>query len=87
MKNYEELLINEEIKNKKEGKKKILNISESKGVIEAQDSYTKCIKESNNILKKIINIFSEEKQSIREKINKKCFHFRYINIFYQKTKR
>ena len=84
MKNYEELLINEEIQNKKEGKKKIPNISESKGVIDAQESYTKCIKESNNILKKIINISSEEKQSIREKINKKCIFILDTLIFFTK---
>ena len=84
MKNYEELLINEEIQNKKEGKKKILNINELKGVIDAQESYNKCIKESNNILKKIINISSEGKQSIREKINKKCFFILDTLIFFTK---
>ena len=84
MKNYEELLINEEIQNKKEGKKKIPNISESNGVIDAQESYTKCIKESNNILKKIINISSEEKQLIKEKINKKCISILDTLIFFTK---
>ena len=96
MKNYEELLINQEIKNninKNKNKKedlKIYNINiinEEKGSKEvfcSQENYFKCVKKSNNILKKIINISSEAKGNIRENINKKCNFIIDTLIFFTK---
>ena len=80
MKNYEELLINQEIKynNNKKEDLYIYNINllnEEKGaknVFDSQENYFKCVKQSNNILKKIINISSEAKSNLRENINRKC---------------
>ena len=86
MKNYEEFLIDQEINNNKEGKKNVFTIYNAKGPIEAQDNYIKCIKESNNILKNIINISSEEKESIRKKINRKCIFLLDTLIFFTKKK-
>ena len=84
MKNYEEFLIDQEIHINNEGKKNKSKIYSAKGAIEAQEDYIKCIKESNNILKKIINISSEEKESIRKKINKKCMFILDTLIFFTK---
>ena len=79
MKNYEELLISQEIKNNKNKKDLKINnnniINDEKGaksVFDSQENYFKCVKESNNILKKIINISSEAKANLRANINKKC---------------
>ena len=96
MKNYEELLINQEINNnkndikKKQEDLKIYNINiindakEAKNVFVSQENYFKCVKESNNILKKIINISSKAKGNIRDNINKKCNFIIDTLIFFTK---
>ena len=79
MKNYEELLVDQEIKSNKNKKDLKINNNNiindekvAKSVFDSQENYFKCVKESNNILKKIINISSEAKANLRANINKKC---------------
>ena len=82
---YEELLITQEMENKNE--EKIItnnNINEVKRVIDAQENYFKSVKDSNNILKKIINVSSEAKNELRKKINEKCFYIIDTLIFFTK---
>ena len=85
MKNYEELLINQEIKkiNKKESSKNINDRNEIK-ITDSQENYFNSVKESNDILQKIINISSEAKRKIREKINNKCNFILDTLIFFTK---
>ena len=89
MKTYEELLINKEIKNIKSPENINNNnsnndINNAKNAIISQENYFKSVKDSNNILKKIINISSEVKGLVREKINKKCNFILDTLIFFTK---
>lgn len=52
MRNYEELLINQGIQNKNEGKMNMGNIEDAKDALESQESYFKSVVENNITLKK-----------------------------------
>ena len=85
MRNYEELLINQGIQNKNEGKMNMGNIEDAKEALESQESYFKSVVENNITLKKVLNEFWKEKQVIRDKLNKKCFFILDTLIFFTKT--
>ena len=85
MRNYEELLINQGIQYKNEGKINMGNKEDAKDAIESQESYFKSVVETNIALKKVLNEFWEEKQIIRDNINKKCFFILDTLIFFTKT--
>ena len=85
MRNYEELLINQGIQNKNEGKMNMGNIEDAKDALESQESYFKSVVENNITLKKVLNEFWKEKQVIRDKLNKKCIFILDTLIFFTKT--
>lgn len=85
MRNYEELLINQGLQQKNEGKKNMGSIEDAKVALDSQESYFKSVVESNITLKKVLNEFWEEKQVIRDKLNKKCFFILDTLIFFTKT--
>ena len=85
MRNYEELLINQGIQNKNEGKMNMGNIEDAKEALESQESYFKSVVENNITLKKVLNEFWKEKQVIRDKLNKKCIFILDTLIFFTKT--
>ena len=85
MRNYEELLINQGIQNKNEGNIYMGNKEDAKDALESQESYFKSVVESNINLKKVLNEFWEQKQVIRDKLNKKCFFILDTLIFFTKT--
>ena len=85
MRNYEELLINQGIQYKNEGKINMGNKEDAKEALESQESYFKSVVESNISLKKVLNEFWEEKQIIRDNLNKKCFFILDTLIFFTKT--
>ena len=85
MRNYEELLINQGIQNKNEGKMNMGNIEDAKEALESQESYFKSVVENNITLNKVLNAFWKEKQVIRDKLNKKCFFILDTLIFFTKT--
>ena len=80
---YEELLINQELEKKKE-EKVINNLNEAKRAIDSQETYFKSVKDSNNILKKIINISLEANTKFRQKINQKFLYIIDSLIFFTK---
>ena len=80
---YEELLINQELEKKKE-EKVINNLNEAKRAIDSQETYFKSVKDSNNILKKIINISLEANTKLRQKINQKFLYIIDSLIFFTK---
>ena len=80
---YEELLINQELEKKKE-EKVINNLNEAKRAIDSQETYFKSVKDSNNILKKIINISLEANTKLRQKINQKFLYIIDSLIFLSK---
>ena len=86
MKNYEELLINKEIKNKTQNDNLNINngVKDAKNAVISQENYFKSVKESNNTLKKIINFSSEVKELVREKINNKIYFILDTLIFFTK---
>ena len=86
MKNYEELLINKEIKNKTQNDSLNINngVKDAKNAVISQENYFKSVKESNNTLKKIINFSSEVKELVREKINNKIYFILDTLIFFTK---
>ena len=86
MKNYEELLINKEIKNKTHNDSLNINngVKDAKSAVISQENYFKSVKESNNTLKKIINYSSEVKELVREKINNKIYFILDTLIFFTK---
>lgn len=85
MRNYEELLINQGLQQKNEGKMNMGSIEDAKVALDSQESYFKSVVESNITLKKVLNEFWEEKQVIRDKLNKKCFFILDTLIFFTKT--
>ena len=85
MRNYEELLINQGIQQKNEGKMNMGSIEDAKEALDSQESYFKSVVESNITLKKVLNEFWGEKQVIRDKLNKKCFFILDTLIFFTKT--
>lgn len=85
MRNYEELLINQGIQIKNEGKINMGHKEDAKDALESQENYFKSVVEMNITLKKVLNQFWEEKQVIRDKINKKCFFILDTLIFFTKT--
>ena len=82
---YEELLINQELEKKKE-EKVINNLNEAKRAIDSQETYFKSVKDSNNILKKIINISLEANTKFRQKINQKFLYIIDSLIFFTKKR-
>ena len=84
MKNYEELLVNQEIEHKDEEKINMEIIDEARIALESQNDYLNSLNDSNNILKRLLNLYFEEKRIIREKFNRKCFFILDTLIFFTK---
>ena len=83
MKLYEELLINQELEKNKE-EKLINNLKEAKGAIKSQETYFKSVKDSNNILRKIMDVSLNAKTKLRQKINQKFLYIIDSLIFLSK---
>ena len=84
MKNYEELLVNQEIEHKDEEKINMEIIDEARIALESQNDYLNSLNDNNNILKRLLNLYFEEKRIIREKFNRKCFFILDTLIFFTK---
>ena len=83
MKLYEELLIKQELEKNKE-EKLINNLKEAKGAIKSQETYFKSVKDSNNILRKIMDVSLNAKTKLRQKINQKFLYIIDSLIFLSK---
>ena len=83
MKLYEELLIKQELEKNKE-EKLINNLKEAKGAIDSQETYFKSVKDSNNILRKIMDVSLNAKTKLRQKINQKFLYIIDSLIFLSK---